>query len=211
MTEEARLLTLRRCAASLLPASVSVGASLGGDPGGLFLQELRAVAGAVPLRLREFAGGRTAARAALNRLGLPHQMIPMAPDRSPVWPRGVRGSITHSGEICLAAVTQDPEILGLGLDLEPDQALPPEILSEVILDEEQDLLPRFVFSAKEAVYKALYPQVGQVFGFDAVRISATNAGFLATTTMALGPVPCGTRIAGRVARTEGFILTAVAI
>jgi 4'-phosphopantetheinyl transferase EntD len=211
MTDADRLASLRHSAGSLLPGSVCVGASLGAEPGLLFMEELRAVMGAVPARVREFAGGRMAARAALDRLGLRDHPVPMAPDRSPVWPDGVRGSITHAGGLCLAAVTRDPEILGLGIDLEPDDPLPSEVLAEVVLDDERGLDARFVFSAKEAVYKALFPQVGRVFGFDAVRIAARDAGFLATTTMPLGPIPGGTRIVGRAARLHGFFLTAVAI
>src|SRR5690606_967724 len=48
--------------------------------------EHAAISHAVPRRQREFAAGRTAARAAMSQLGWPPSAVPSAPDRSPIWP-----------------------------------------------------------------------------------------------------------------------------
>lgn len=194
----------------LLPPGTGIGAARPADPALLHPEERAAIARAVPARQREFAGGRLAARLALARLGLPEAPIAMGADRAPIWPDGLHGSITHAAGLCLAAVSADPALAGLGIDLEPDEALPPDLIPEILLPEERDLPARLVFSAKEAVFKALYPIVGHVFGFDAVRLRLDARSFTAETCQPLGPIPIGTCLTGGYWRGEGLILTALA-
>jgi len=70
----------------------------------LFLEEKQAVDRAVPKRQREFAAGRMAARQAMAQIGKTPAPIPVNTDRSPHWPEGVVGSISHSLEIAVAVV-----------------------------------------------------------------------------------------------------------
>lgn len=194
----------------LLPPGSGVGAARPADPALLHPEERAAIARAIPARQREFAGGRLAARRALAQIGQTDHAIPMGADRAPIWPRGVCGTITHAGPVCLAAASADPGLVGLGIDLEPDEPLPPDLLAEILLPEERDLPARLVFSAKEAVFKALYPIVGHVFGFDAVRLRLDAHSFTAQTCQRLGPIPIGTCLTGGYWRGEGLILTALA-
>jgi len=198
---------LAQVAQALFPPGVTVAGAAPCDPVGLHPEERPGIARAVPARQREFAGGRRAAALAQAALGLGPRLVPMGLDRAPVWPQGLRGTITHHGGLCLAAVTAGP--WDLGLDLEPDAPLPPEALAEVLHPCDRGD-PRAVFSAKEAVYKALYPRVRAVFGFDAVRVVIADAGFTATMLHPLGPVPEGSVLNGRLARVDGLILTALA-
>jgi 4'-phosphopantetheinyl transferase EntD len=211
MSADPLLARVRARVQALLPAGVGTGVAPPCDPCTLHPVEAAVIAGALPARQREFAGGRAAVREALLALGRPSQPVPMGADRAPVWPPGLRGTITHAAGLCLAAVTADPRCRGLGMDLEEDAPLPAEVLPEVLGQGEGDLHPRLVFSAKESVFKALYPQVGHVFGFDAVRIAAGPATFVAETRCALGPIPAGARLSGRLWRGEGLILTALAV
>lgn len=210
MTDPA-LQALGQRAAALFPPTVVVAAARPCDPATLHPDERAAIAAAIPARQREFAGGRAAARIAQHVLNGAPRPVPMGRDRAPIWPPGLRGAISHAADLCLAAVTDDPRIAALGLDLEPDAALPPEVLAEVLLPGDDRRHPRLVFSAKEAVFKALYPQVGAIFGFDAVRIALSDGRFTATTCNALGPVPSGSVLSGRFWRGEGLILTALAL
>src|SRR6267143_5303514 len=73
---------------------------------------------AVLKRRREFTAGRVCARAALERLGIRGFPIVAAPDRSPVWPPGIVGSLSHCGDYCGAAVARRGSIAGVGLDVE---------------------------------------------------------------------------------------------
>lgn len=205
------LQALGQRAAALLPRAVVVAAARPCDPATLHAEERAGIAAAIPARQREFAGGRAAARIAQHVLTGAARPVLMGPDRAPVWPQGLRGAITHAGDLCLSAVTDDPAIAALGIDLEPDDPLPPEVLAEVLLPGDDPQHARLVFSAKETVFKALYPRVGHVFGFDAVRITLSEGRFTATTVAPLGPVPTGAELSGRFWWGEGLILTALAL
>lgn len=211
MTTDARLASLIDRVASQLPASVAVGGSLTADPATLHPTEFACIHRAIPSRQREFAGGRAAARMALRQLGISDPTVISGPDRAPVWPPGVRGSITHSGDLCLCVATRDPTVAGLGIDLEEDLPLPPDIFDEVLLLSERGYPGRVVFSAKEAVFKALYPTVGFVFGFDAVELALSAGRFTARSRLPLGPVAPGFVMQGRVSRADGWVLTSLAV
>ena len=147
----------------------------------LLPEEESAIKGAVNKRRLEFAAGREAARRAMEDLDLTPGAIPMAADRSPLWPDGVVGSITHCNDICIATVARKASKHGIGIDIEPDRPLHPD-LEEVIctpserawLDtqniEQRGHLAKRTFCVKESIYKALYPLIGQVIGFQDVEI-----------------------------------------
>lgn len=165
---------------------------------------------AVPHRQREFAAGRAALRRVMADLGLPATAIPMNPDRSPALPAGLAASITHTARACLVAAMTGPR--GLGIDLEPDDPLPSDILDTVLtLSERGTPDARLVFAAKEALYKAQYPVSKTLFGFDAVAVTLETARFTATFLQAIPGFPAGTRLTGRWTRAENHILTALVI
>ncbi|HSF64256.1 MAG TPA: 4'-phosphopantetheinyl transferase superfamily protein, partial [Paracoccaceae bacterium] len=158
---------------------------------------------------REFAAGRAAARAALAALGYPAAAIPMRPGRAPLWPPGIAGSLTHSATACLAAVTATPALIGL--DIEPDEPLPADLIPLILTASEDRAQARLIFSAKESAWKAISPRVPQTPGFDAMSVTQTATAFTATLTQTLGPLPAGTRLQGRHTRTQGHILTALTL
>ncbi|KUF10173.1 4'-phosphopantetheinyl transferase family protein [Pseudoponticoccus marisrubri] len=171
MRTEALATALDRIA---LPDGIAFGVSGPTDPASLWPEEASAVARAVPGRRTEFAGGRAAARQAMQRLGLPPAAVPSGTDRAPIWPAGLVGSLTHAEGTCLAVLARSATCLSLGVDLERDQPLDPALHDEITRPEEvsassrRDL--RLRFSAKEAVYKALYPQTRVLFGFDGLSV-----------------------------------------
>ena len=138
-----------------------------------FAEERALVARAVPERRRELAAGRRAARAAMAELGRAPEPIGRRPDRSPAWPAGLVGSITHTDGLVAAAVATRPGLggpgrVGLGLDAEVDRPLPPGVAGRVVGADERTALGAtatadgvVVFSAKEAVFKALNPMTGR--------------------------------------------------
>lgn len=179
---------------------------------------------AVPSRVREFAMGRTCARQALRRLGLPESPIPRGPRREPKWPSGVVGSITHCRGYCAAAVALQQHVLALGIDAEPDAKLPHGVLDEISLEEERAWeanapdaghWDRVLFSAKESVYKAWFPLTGQWLGFTDVLVRVEpdagtfQAEFRVTPPQIDGvPLP---GFSGRFVVQDGLIMTAVAV
>jgi 4'-phosphopantetheinyl transferase EntD len=211
MTDAAALIRLERRAQAICGPAVAVAAALPADPAVLPGCERSAISRAVPLRQAEFAGGRLAARLAQQRLGRTAWPVPMGADRAPQWPPGLHGSITHAAGLCLAIVTDDPEVLGLGVDLEAAGNLRDDVAAEILSDHERGQCALSVFSAKETVFKALYPLVGRMFGFDAVRITLTASEFTAELRQTLGPLTAGVRLSGGLSVAEGTILTTLLV
>ncbi len=139
--------------------------------------ELPAIARAQERRAWEFATGRHLARCAMADLGAAAGEIPRARDRSPAWPEGLIGSITHAGEVAVAAVAREDSLLGLGIDLERAERVEAKLFRKLFTDAERRLLercdarlPGLLFSAKEAAYKAVYPRVGRFIGFQEAEV-----------------------------------------
>ena len=99
--------------------------------------EQEIVANAVEVRRREFATARHCARAALKELGVPPVPIGRRQDRSPIWPPGIAGSITHCEGYRAAAVARSAEWEGIGIDAEPDGPLPEETCRLILRVEER--------------------------------------------------------------------------
>ncbi|EIE51494.1 phosphopantetheinyl transferase [Salipiger aestuarii] len=181
------------------------------DPDALFDSERAALRRAVPARLAEFTGGRVAARAAMARIGIGAQAIPMQDDRAPLWPQGVAGSISHGGGLCLAVAARGPW-RGIGIDLEPDAdmdaalidaiATPAELTGLAPLPPERAAMR--VFSAKEAAYKAQYPLCRALFGFDAMHAGLPLFDMRMTRDIGLG---IGARIPVRQEIIAGLIVS----
>lgn len=137
-------------------------------------------------RQLEFAGGRLAARAAAELLGVAWgPLLKGEGERNPVAPAGLTASITHKDTLALALVA--PEADGLvGVDLEGDGRQRLAIASRVCRPEEleacahlpdaarwNEVLARFAL--KEALYKAAWPRVRHFFGFHAARVELRPA------------------------------------
>lgn len=148
--------------------------------GALLPEEEPAVAKAVEKRRREFTAGRNAARAALEKLELPAVALPQEEDRTPRWPTGVVGSITHTKGRCAVAVARRGPILGVGFDIEQADPLKDGMLRLIATPDEQQQLARLpagvdwgkvTFSAKEAFYKCYYPLARTYLGFHDVELA----------------------------------------
>lgn len=135
---------------------------------------------AVAKRQAEFLAGRLAASAALHSLGLPGH-VPVGEDRSPQWPAGIVGSISHTDRLAIAVVARATQCVGLGIDIEPvmDSDTVHNLQHMIARPEELALqpkslsLPQFLtllFSAKEALYKAVFPRLQQVLEFHDARL-----------------------------------------
>ena len=144
-------------------------------------------------------------------------MLPDA-DRVPVWPPGVVGSISHKRDLCVVAVAPAQGRRGLGLDIEPDQPARSGLERIVCRDDERRWVDaegpeaagrrcRVVFSAKEAVYKACFPELRERWSFQdvGVRIDLEAERFVARLP---GPAPTSS-LEGRILRRHDWILCGV--
>lgn len=134
-------------------------------------------------RQAEYLAGRFAASCALTDLGVIVNDIAIGQHRSPVWPSGISASITHTNNkaMCAAAYSKDYQYLGIDLENRLSKESVAEIKSTIINDNENDLLIEsclsiedaftLVFSAKESLFKALYPSVGYYFDFTVAEVT----------------------------------------
>lgn len=147
----------------------------------LFDGELVAIRSAVAQRQHEFIGGRVMARRAMTRLGVAPQAVPAGPDRAPMWPDGLVGSITHSKVWCAAVVARDDKIRSVGIDVEDARSVGPELWRIVCTASElswistlpaddHELAATALFSAKESVFKAQYPLTRRMLDHQAVEV-----------------------------------------
>ena len=143
-------------------------------------------------RCAEFTMGRIYAHSALSRFGLESEPILRNPEtREPCWPDSVWGSITHSAGFAAVAVGLKKEIKGVGIDLESfSRSVDFKIRSHVCVDSELewlDSLPneqanralRIIFSAKESIFKCIYPSTKTYLSFKdaAVSVNETEKNF----------------------------------
>ena len=209
----------------LLPNTVAVVEVRGNDPSAYLLPEETPLLGrAVEKRRRELTAGRTCARRALCKLGLPATPILRGDKREPIWPPGVVGSITHCHEYCAAAVALASDILTVGIDAEIHEALPSGVLGRVCVDREQAWLAeappkihwdRLFFSVKESVYKAWFPLTHRWLDFkDAEVTFAPDHGTFRAQLLVTPPTVANQELAvfaGRFLVQDGLVLTAIAL
>lgn len=141
---------------------------------------------AVSKRKSEYLAGRVCAKHVLAALNIYNFDLRSGADRAPIWPNRIVGSITHSQGIAMAMVSYNTDIAGIGIDIEQlmsvkqEQELQQQILHPDELFQFQRLAKQvshpltIIFSAKESIFKALYPSVKQFFGFDAAKLIAFN-------------------------------------
>lgn len=141
------------------------------------------IAAAMPheKRRREFLLGRTAAHLALRELGEDIRPIGLGDGGEPLFPAVVVGSIAHSSGRGCAVVASRLDYAGVGIDIEPLARVPrPSLAKRLCTDAEIELLesdelllpPRLlrIFSAKESLYKAIYPSLRRFVGFRDVEL-----------------------------------------
>jgi enterobactin synthetase component D len=140
---------------------------------------------AVDKRKNEFLAGRWCSREALRRCApeLAHCPIGIGTHSAPLWPVGIVGAITHTHGFASVAVARSAEARGIGLDAEvlivngiamriAHSIATKDELSAVMSagDIGPELALTIVFSAKETLFKALYPHVGRYFDFSVARL-----------------------------------------
>ena len=142
--------------------------------------------GPVPARLsdaclkrrREFVAGRQCAAEALQLLGAAGWSLEIGTGTAgePLWPEGYTGSITHTSTMAACAVAAVGRATSIGLDAEPmvDAARAARVSRAVLHACESRLKARgldsaslftLMFSAKESLFKCLYPLVRRRFDY----------------------------------------------
>jgi 4'-phosphopantetheinyl transferase EntD len=200
-----------------------------GDASLLHPEEAVSVARAVPKRVGEFAAGRLCARRALAEFGIHDFALKMAPDRTPIWPGSMVGSIAHTRGFCAAVAAERRRFTSLGIDVEAAGEVKPELWRHICVESElewlgslsaevQGIAATLVFSAKEAFYKCQYPVTGERLKFAdvCVRLAHPEAGawsgptgatLVCLTRSASGSAGVGSPFRGAYRVHEGFVFT----
>ncbi|UTV27195.1 4'-phosphopantetheinyl transferase family protein [Photobacterium atrarenae] len=151
----------------------------------------RALSQAVPKRQAEFLAGRYLARNLLSEINATSLMVGIGHHREPLWPEGIIGSISHHDRLAACVIGHETHAqAGIGLDIE--QTVTTDVAASMvgIVVNEQELeklkalpfdehwLLTSIFSAKESIFKALYPQVQAYFDFLDVALVSFEQGSL---------------------------------
>ncbi len=177
---------------------------------------------AVSKRQREYRAGRLCANAALHAAGYPRAFYPeMGEDRLPAWPAGWLGSISHSGEFAVAVAAPESACTILGIDIQQRVTLATLLEIQALIAQPHELARFYatdsgtrlllIFSGKESLYKALYPQVRQIQDFDAaelIHVGADGLEFRLTRHWS-AQWRTGMRITVRCACFDQYVVTAV--
>lgn len=135
-------------------------------------------------RKAEFFAGRYCAKRSLSLLDGTIADIHISPQRYPLWPVHVVGSISHSGNQAIAVTARKVDMRGLGVDIqyEVDSTTCKAIKNQIIFGNEEEIILKcdeiniktlftIVFSAKESFFKAAFAEVGRYFDFSAVSVT----------------------------------------
>jgi len=132
---------------------------------------------AVEKRKIEFVLGRAACNSALSGVGLtPPPPVLKGRSGEPIWPEGYVGAISHTRKIAVCAVCPKTRADGIGMDVEEIEGnISPDVYNivcigrelEWVLEDQSQSVTRFkqIFSAKEAAFKAFYPQALEFLDF----------------------------------------------
>lgn len=136
---------------------------------------------ALDKRKSEYVAGRFCAKKALSARG-----ITVAPgynsNRSPAWPKGIQGSISHSHGVAVAATSHE-YFIGIDLEAVIGEKELDSVANVLLTDSEKKkfynvLNPidiTIIFSLKESFYKAVYPFVGCLIDFSAISVTRIDS------------------------------------
>jgi 4'-phosphopantetheinyl transferase EntD len=178
--------------------------------------ELSVIARAVPKRRREFSVGRKLAQALLAELGVvPSPLLPDS-DRCPIWPREIKGSISHCAELCAVVVSADEKVRSLGLDVEPFTPLEARLRERIcrpgelagLEPDQKGQRAKLLFSIKEAVYKCQFPISRTFLGFHDVEVELEEGRFQAIIHQEEASVLAGREVSGHFILRAGHVFSA---
>ena len=181
---------------------------------------------AAPSRQREYVAGRYCAARAIERLQ--PSDVPWTIGRGlagePQWPAGLTGSVTHTDGLASAAVARISDARSIGIDSEVRvDTWRAERIRPLVMQPEEERVGghaldagtrvMLVFSAKEAIFKCLYPVVSRRFYYEDARIISAEPGtgrFAAELLTTLAPgFERGTVLQGRFEIDDRHVHTGV--
>lgn len=181
----------------------------------LWLPHHHQLADAGRKRKADHLAGRIAAFHALNRQAIPA----IGSSGEPLWPAGISGSLSHSGTQAVA-ICSESGLIGVDCEAIIDESEAREIQGGVIDVQEARVLAEcglpfalaftLAFSAKESLFKALFPQVQAWMGFESARVTAlTNDTLSLTLTRPLPPFAQNQAFTAHWLRSDARVVTLI--
>lgn len=146
------------------------------------------IVASIDSRKREYLAGRYCASQALIALGSDDTRVERNNDRSPCWPEGTCGSLSHAQDRAIACVGWQNDFCGIGIDIEKNitHGVLSSLQALVFTPQEQKLVHNLdfpilqaatlIFSAKESVYKYIYPQTNCELAFTDISLISFKKG-----------------------------------
>ena len=188
---------------------------------GLHPLEQALVSHSVDVRKAEFGDARWCAHQALRDLGeWDNEPILRGERGMPLWPQDITGSMTHTEGFRAAVVAPRTHVRSMGLDAEPADPLPREVIGSIarpgempqlerLRNEGIECADRLLFCANEATYKAWFPMTHRWLGFEDAEIDIRSDGsFVSYLLVRPTPVPF---ISGRWMVDDGYVIAATAV
>lgn len=186
-----------------------------GDADLLWLPHHHQLADAGRKRKADHLAGRIAAFHALNRQAIPA----IGSSGEPLWPAGISGSLSHSGTQAVA-ICRESGLIGVDCEAIIDESEAREIQGGVIDVQEARVLAEcglpfalaftLAFSAKESLFKALFPQVQAWMGFESARVTAlTNDTLTLSLTRPLPPFAQNQAFTAHWQRSDARVVTLI--
>lgn len=139
-------------------------------------------AAAIQRRVHEFEAGRCLSASVLLAAGASTTFVGVNANGAPRWPEGFIGSIAHTRRFIGVAVAPVRQIRSLGIDIEHifDASQVADVSKLCLTESERRMLRRapisacrfatLCFSAKESIYKCLWPMYGASIEFNEVEL-----------------------------------------
>ncbi|MBO9489815.1 4'-phosphopantetheinyl transferase superfamily protein [Endozoicomonas sp. G2_1] len=138
---------------------------------------------AVIKRQSEFLAGRLTASIIFQQMGETSAQVMVGDHREPIWPHHLIGSLSHTDDTAVCSITERANQRFIGIDIENIIAThtAEKIGRQIINLQEKklllslnfpyEILLTIVFSAKESLFKAIYPIVRHYLDFNTSMVS----------------------------------------
>jgi len=151
------------------------------SPDCLHRKELLHIKNANEKRQKEYATVRQCAKKLLSALNIKTDYILSDDNNAPVWPDGICGSLSHSNTAYCAVIAKKENYNSIGIDIEDrSRKISPGAVKFFVnpdeekfinrIDDNFDLIIKIIFSAKESIFKLIYPLIKKKFYFKDVSV-----------------------------------------
>lgn len=132
-------------------------------------------------RIASYLAGRCVASIALDCMGQSGFVVERGICGEPIWPTGIVGSISHTHNQCVCLISRGPYLAGVDTEVITPINEDPNLVNIIsngvekkwirkLNQEQAKIQTTLLFSAKETLFKALFPLVQEYFDFTCAQV-----------------------------------------